>query len=166
MFFVADDADMGIWFILSQSSSFCFPSSKVSATALMHSLTTPPSVNGFLCWPKIQVTLREHSLARCWAVNEWVRIRVDCSYWALRLLIFCDRSSDLSGWVCLVKNFVLCLIVAFHVATFYEYHCLWAHETDWCCVSSGKNEHEWVRPFWVESSVFALHFSLLRERHV
>ena len=27
-------------------------------------------------------------------------------------------------WVCLVKNVVLCLIVAFHVGTFYECHCL------------------------------------------
>ena len=45
VFFVADDADIGICLIFSQNSSSCFPSSKVSATALMHYLTTPPSVN-------------------------------------------------------------------------------------------------------------------------
>ena len=46
LFFLADDADRDLLY-LSQSYSFCFPSSKVSATALMHSLTTPPSVNVF-----------------------------------------------------------------------------------------------------------------------
>lgn len=87
LFFVAADAYMGICFILSQGSCFCFPSSSALATVQMHSLTTLPSVNGFSCWPKIQTSLREHSWAHCWAVIVCLRILLNWSYWALRPLI-------------------------------------------------------------------------------
>lgn len=46
VFFVADDADIGICSIFLMKL-FYFPSSKASATALVHSLTTLPSVNVF-----------------------------------------------------------------------------------------------------------------------
>jgi hypothetical protein len=87
--------------IFSHSSSFSSPSSKVSATAVMHSITTPSSVNYFWCWPKIQsIFFNEHSFARSWAVNAWERTLVDRSYWALSEFILRALTSDCRGYVC------------------------------------------------------------------
>lgn len=153
---------MGIYFILLHSSSCCFPSYKVSATALMHSLTNPPSVNGFLCWPKIQATGNIHGHI----VGQWMsRWR---SWWTDHTGLSDGLFSETLVQILregLVEIFVFCVIVALHIATFNERYGLWAYQTQWFCTAGGKNEQKWVCPFRIESSILAINFSSLRWHH-
>ena len=128
----------------------------------MHSLTTTPLVNGFLCWPNIHVTFSEHLFARCWAVNECESILVDRSYWDLSVYFPCPHLW--LQWVCLLKILVLGFVVALHIATFYDCHGLWTYEMDWY-TRSGKNEDILLCPFILESSIFGVYFSYLWARH-
>ncbi len=69
-------------------------------------------------------------------------------------------------WVCLFITFMFCLIMAFHIATFNKSHGFWTYETHWFSATSGKYEHKWICPFWIKCSIFTVHFSFFRERHL
>ena len=114
LFFVAVEADRAICFVLSQSYSFRLPSIHVSATALMHPLTTPPSEKDFSYLKSKQLwgNIHQH------VVGQWINGLK--SWWIEHIGLWdCYFSgTSVQTWVgMIVQSLVLRLIVAFHIGT-------------------------------------------------
>lgn len=159
----ADEANRYLLYFVAKLLLVFFPHTKFQSCtheAVACTLMIPPHQRMFfLWWPK--APLREHSCVCCWAVNEWVKILVNWSYWAPRLFIFCDLSSD-CRWVCSAEILVRGIIVLLHIDTFNERHSLWACQTLVLCCQG----EEWTEMTpSIKSSIFSLSVSFLGQRH-